>query len=373
MLVGVLRFAGGVGAGVFVASQLHGATARARQPARRRVQLASYNVLAPNYCLADEFCHSSPEDCDPGLRLQRVLGKLQAAVDGGYGVLCLQEVSHAWAGALHVWFAQRGFHFVYQGYGSESSDYMGCGLAWRLSEFEARDVSIVRLSSTKPTKWPEAPKEPVAPPPTFIQRLMALVRTPPPPPVAEKQFDPWKVARYRHNRAMMARLAVRGGGEEDSTFAVATYHMPCLFGDAKKQQAVNIHTALLMQAAQEFANGRPLVIAGDFNFKPVDGSYELVKNGSLPPSHPQAPEIPPWDSWRAAGAPMRSAYCVKNGKEPAYTQHAWPFTATLDYVWLSSEWAVEHVLDLPAQPDVDSYPTKDEPSDHLMVGATLFF
>lgn len=28
------------------------------------------------------------------------------------GIICLQEVSRLWAGQLHVYFSQRGYHFV---------------------------------------------------------------------------------------------------------------------------------------------------------------------------------------------------------------------------------------------------------------------
>jgi hypothetical protein len=45
------------------------------------------------------------------------------------------------------------------------------------------------------------------------------------------------------------------------------------------------------------------------------------------------------------------------------------------YTQLSPEWAVESVLPLPARSElpagVESFPSKDEPSDHLLIGATL--
>jgi endonuclease/exonuclease/phosphatase family metal-dependent hydrolase len=41
-----------------------------------------------------------------------------------------------------------------------------------------------------------------------------------------------------------------------------------MFGTNQKCQVMNALVALLMQAAQRFANNVPLVVAGDFNFKP---------------------------------------------------------------------------------------------------------
>ena len=51
-----------------------------------------------------------------------------------------------------------------------------------------------------------------------------------------------------------------------------------------------------------------------------------------------------------------------------------PFTDTLDYIWISDHWDVKSVMDLPNREslvDVKSFPTVSEPSDHLMIGATL--
>jgi hypothetical protein len=64
---------------------------------------------------------------------------------------------------------------------------------------------------------------------------------------------------------------------------VVTYHMPCLFGSDEKCQVVAAHVALLMQAAQRFAQALPLVVAGDFNFKPGEAStaYSPVRPATI--------------------------------------------------------------------------------------------
>ena len=56
--------------------------------------------------------------------------------------------------------------------------------------------------------------------------------------------------------------------------------------------------------------------------------------------------------------------------------HCWggtQFCETLDYIWLSPEWHVDDVVDLPSRSEltVESFPSQDEPSDHMLIGATL--
>ena len=67
------------------------------------------------------------------------------------------------------------------------------------------------------------------------------------------------------------------------------------------------------------------------------------------------------------------------GEEPEFTNYAWTpwggtqFCETLDYIWLSPEWHVDDVVDLPSRSEltVESFPSQDEPSDHMLIGATL--
>ena len=72
---------------------------------------------------------------------------------------------------------------------------------------------------------------------------------------------------------------------------------------------------------------------------------------------------------------------VANGKEPEFTNLAktgWggpdKFCETLDYIWLSDGWKVEGVKPLGSKAsveDIASYPSRDEPSDHVMIFADL--
>jgi mRNA deadenylase 3'-5' endonuclease subunit Ccr4 len=74
---------------------------------------------------------------------------------------------------------------------------------------------------------------------------------------------------------------------------------------------------------------------------------------------------------------MRSAYKVKNGSEPDFTNFAQikddpQFIDTLDYIFISPAVEVKEVMPLPHRNDVKGpFPSKAEPSDHIMLAATL--
>ncbi|CAJ1367193.1 unnamed protein product [Effrenium voratum] len=59
---------------------------------------------------------------------------------------------------------------------------------------------------------------------------------------------------------------------------VSTYHMPC---DFSHMQVMVIHASLAAGCAYEFAGDLPLILAGDFNFRPGSAPYELLTTGSL--------------------------------------------------------------------------------------------
>lgn len=75
--------------------------------------------------------------------------------------------------------------------------------------------------------------------------------------------------------------------------------------------------------------------------------------------------------------PLRSAYLTANGAEPNFTNFAINnngpvFCDTLDYIFLSPEWHVDNVLDLPHRDEVEGpFPMETEPSDHILISASL--
>ena len=194
----------------------------------------------------------------------------------------------------------------------------------------------------------------------------------------EQEEDSWKTTRSRKNGVVLVRLS-----DDKSSFVIGNYHMPCLFGSDIACQSMIAHAVMVIRAAEKFAGNDALVLAGDWNLTPDSATYEMIQSRGLSENHPQNPpqnERSPY-KWNATFENrLRSAYQVANGHEPEFTNHAWtssmsePFTNTLDYIWISDHWDVESVLELPQREtlkDIKSYPTESEPSDHIMIGATL--
>jgi len=333
-------------------------------------RVVTYNVLSSSLSPPDYFNKCDPKDLDPRTRLPRVLEKLSGEVDKD-AIICLQEVSMKWAGSMHAWFAQRGYHFVLHNYGPPFNGYMGVGIAFPTAAFEAVDTDLVRLSDTK--RWPRAPKPSlgrkvvtaVTGPLAGLWRKVTGARRPDQPP-----FD---YSRGRFNTLVQARLKCNKTGVE---FCVATYHMPCAFW---APQVMTIHSALMIQCTQKWAAGAPLIVLGDMNIKPGDSSYRLITEGALAEDDENYPEVPAYDSWTPnVQYGMRSAYREAGGMEPDFTNFAQtktmdePFIDCLDYIFLSPTVSVKGVLPLPHRDAIQGpLPNPAEPSDHLMIAADL--
>ena len=87
------------------------------------VRVVSYNVLSSHLCGADHYTACAPEDLDPPTRLRRVQEQLRPHIDAG-AVLCLQELSDVWVGALVPYFEERGYTLVSGRYGRKFNGYM---------------------------------------------------------------------------------------------------------------------------------------------------------------------------------------------------------------------------------------------------------
>lgn len=256
---------------------------------------------------------------------------------------------------------------------------MGVGIAFPRKLYSLRNSEIVRVADEK--KW-FFPKK------SFLHRLFLLILSKLNTVILLLHIrysritkilaeDDNSAANRKYNTQVMLHLECSDTPKKE--FVVATYHMPCEF---RRPRLMVIHAALAAQAVQRFAEKKPIVWCGDYNFKPTDAAYELVTKGSLAEGHPHHVKraLPPEDNWHMEVEPFRSAYVVARGKEPAYTNctinklSSGPFVGTLDYIFLSHHWDVASVDILPEhykEEDFCPLPTLEQPSDHLAVAAEL--
>ena len=93
------------------------------------VRVVTYNVLSSHLCEPTHYTACAPEDLDPPTRLRRVQEQLRPHIDAG-AVLCLQELSDVWVGALVPYFEERGYTLVSGRYGRKFNGYMGVCLLY---------------------------------------------------------------------------------------------------------------------------------------------------------------------------------------------------------------------------------------------------
>lgn len=119
--------------------------------ARVTARVVTFNVLSTKLATPTWFTSCSPEELDSELRLPRILAQLAPEVDAR-ALVCLQEVSQAWAGPLYTFFLKRGYTFVYASYGGQHDGYMGVGIAVPLDCYDVAEVYVDRLADT--IRWP---------------------------------------------------------------------------------------------------------------------------------------------------------------------------------------------------------------------------
>lgn len=358
-----------------------------------KLRVVSYNLLSSHLSSPSYYTTINPDYLDPSNRLKIILNKLeseiQASNDDRPTIIALQEVSYDWAGSLHTFFANHGYHLTTGLYGQKFNGYMGIALAWPISSFTCVSTDIARLVDHRVGGWPEkAPEE------SFWQKLLVQ-------PLkkiglmAETTECHWNMSRRKHNVIVGATLKHKGSG---TSVCIANYHMPCAFYAPK---TMTIHSDMAIRYVQEMSNRAslaenkelnneglstiPYILAGDFNLKPSDALYTYLTTGKLDTNDPYYPTPPATDvsfHW-APGIlePVNSAYAL-NGKEPDFTNYARvregePFVDTLDYIFVSpNNVAVSSVKSLPNRDQsLGPYPNLDpavsEPSDHVLIAADL--
>ena len=326
------------------------------------VRVVSYNLLVQIFAKSDYYVHTPPEYLQLDYRWNLIQSQLdQEMVHHENTIICLQELCLTFLPRIELFFRQRNYSFFHDLYGSQTSDYMGVGMAIPLS-MQLNSISFVKVGDYLGSL--NKPYEKTASLFSWVESLWKFVLAQYKTPVA----DPWERAILRSNTLICLQVVVDG-----KSLCVGTYHMPCLY---MLPDVMIIHAAAVKELMFQLAAGQSFILAGDFNFKPTDVVYRSVTekgciNGLLPISNTHEISFRP-----DAEKVLKSAYREKNGFEPVYTNsvdtvRSSMFRATLDYIFFAGQLTVEDVLELPDQPTSRSYPDETHPSDHLMIAATF--
>ena len=263
------------------------------------------------------------------------------------------------------------------------------------------------------------PRAAASPPDTYIDGSTNEVRVAEPSMVPAPSANPWPDVRARENQLLSVRLSPLGAGR--SAFCVSTYHMPCVFWH---DDFMRIHGALAAQVGRSagasiwrggtsralacpprllltLQGRRRMSCAGTgTRRRPLDCTAccerrWLWLRATLAPVPPLpsstssstqgAGDVPAeavhgGARWRPAVRPLRSALAVAaGGTETPFTTQTLKvadaaagradFRATLDYIFVSSQWDVTGAS--PPPPDIGRSPSATEPSDHALIAAEL--
>jgi 2',5'-phosphodiesterase len=187
-------------------------------------------------------------------------------------------------------------------------------------------------------------------------------------------IEEWNFSENRQNIMLFIRIKDKED-PEGKPFCISNYHMPCAFYAPK---VMTIHADMVAKRTQDLAGSDPHVLVGDFNILPSSATYGLLTTGDLPKDDPTYPSPKHGVGWTPSCRKMRSAYATHSHGEPDFTNYAKSkdsdtFIETLDYFFLSDEWTVKDVTSLKHRDDVEDgpFPNADEPSDHVLISATL--
>ena len=189
-----------------------------------KVNVVGYNLLSQKLATSDFYPECSEDALEPEHRFCKIGQFLGEEIHKG-SILCLQEVSQTWGDRLHVFFHQKDYEFIYSHYGSLKSDYMGVAIAFPRKKYTMNSKKNVRLGDRitigkkKSSSFIESINSSIR---SWIPSLKSYISAIP--------VDQWKRARSKWNNLVMIQLTPTDSKDSNqSTFVVATYHMPCDF------------------------------------------------------------------------------------------------------------------------------------------------
>lgn len=319
-----------------------------RHSSNLTVKIVTYNVLSSSLSEKDWFINNDVQHLDPKTRFAHTLRKLESIRDEP--IICLQEVSKEWADLYAKHFKSKKYSFIHVQYGHEFNGYMGTAIAFPNSKYQMKQKHFIKIGDV----------------------------------IAQETYEPhaadWELAVSRVNTMIYLQLKCKYSLK---TFGVSTYHMPCRFDYPK---VMIMHIRALLTELKRLSKGHPYVIGGDFNTLPDNHGYTLLTKGMVHPTDNLSDEGHSHRYPTSTICGLNSAYMQKNNKEPDFTNYADPnnnsFMGTIDYVFLSKPehhskkqtWYVESVKSLPTRQKGiknGTLPNQFEPSDHLLLWATL--
>lgn len=314
-----------------------------REGSMDSIKIVQYNVLADAYVNQERYFYCKNEKLDFEHRKWSLLSEI---VKYQPDVLCLQELDH-----FDFWDEQlqhHGFRGVYLRRPSEKTD--GIAVFYNHTKFKMLNTHIVDYN--------------------MINNLDG-VRS----PEIEMRYK-------RNNVGLLVHFETLSKNSKSKSFVVATTHTywdPRL-ADLKLRQSHMLLQEIQYFLRKNFISNDNVIISGDFNSTPDSAVYQLYSKGRVEGNHKDTMIHFGSKNDFTTSISLKSAYSHLN--EPFTNITPW-FKGTLDYIWYSSGFELESLLDMIPHSKIteenDSHgqllglPTTSFSSDHMALVSVLRF
>lgn len=310
------------------------------EPSVDSIRVVQYNVLAEAYVNKERYFYCKNESLDWDHRKWNLLSEILKYQPD---ILCLQELDHFefWDEQLQI----RGFRGVYLKRPFDKTD--GIAVFYNISKFKLVDVHAVDYN--------------------MINNIDG---------VRSSEIE----ARYkRNNVGLLANLVTLNNSKSFVVATTHTYWDPRL-ADLKLRQSHMLLQEIHYFLRKNFIPKENVIISGDFNSTPESAVYQLYSKGRVEGNHK--------DTMTYFGSKddfihsfiLKSAYSHLN--EPFTNLTPW-FKGTLDYIWYSSGFELESLLEMIPNSKISDennshgqllgLPTTSYSSDHMALVSVLKF
>jgi 2',5'-phosphodiesterase len=322
---------------------------------RPEMRVFTFNILSSSYCNSETYPTLNQESLRNYVRWP-MIEKIIINEMNKRSIILLQEVTEFHRGFIEAMAGKHGYRCIAANYDHVWSGFMG------VVSLIPHGISVEHVKFFRPSSLVKK-FLPATVQPQFDWSFTSLVRR-------MGGYKKEMVKSYteilskRNNVMIMVTLQM--GGKE---VCLINYHMPCVYWAEGMLFAA---CSLALHAVNEYANGRPIIFAGDFNVTPNDDGYRLITGSNVEDMvlNQVLPKL------NLTG--LHSASVAIHKEEPVFTYNSVskspktndlnPFTETLDYIFFRDV----NVVSMEVYPELREYiPSMEHPSDHLCLVSIL--
>jgi len=324
--------------------------------ARPLLRVMTFNVLAESYGTPEQYAYCPSWALGWEFRQKKILDEIAIS---NADVVCLQEVEgQKYLDFFHPTLQQAGYASIFKPKSRARTRENwtavdGCAIFFRLSKLRLLEEHLIEYQSISLDRFRDLKGDRSAFDRLMLKDNIALVGL-------------FEIPRPSPTLVLIANTHIHWDPSNSDLKLMQVQFM-------LEELAKTIASPSASVALAATAPGRKiaLIVAGDFNATPSSGVYQLLRDGKVPPNHPDF-NGSNFGRYTSEGLhhdfSLRSAYAAIN--EPEYTNHSGDFTGVLDYLWYATDTVrVLQALDVVPLSDLlqlrTPLPNPHFPSDHV--------